>query len=145
MSILTQAMGLAAALLLTACAALPGKMLPGKMYTLSDGTESQFEIQRSNGSGGMTAHNPVTGESFTGRYTALFIGGTVSTVSESNWKRGNTTASVNTSPTTAEARGILRGNKGTVITVHLDIEPGLVPRGQGEGIDNNGTRYQFQF
>lgn len=133
-----------AAALLASCAGI--MTIPGKAYALSDGTELAFTIQRSAGTGGMEAMNPKTGERFTGQYTATEIGGGSSIVQLTNWRTGSmTTGRVNTSSDSAIARGILRGDKGTVIDVHLDIEPGLMPRGHGEGVDNKGNRYQFQF
>ena len=92
------------------------------MYSLKDGTELTFEIQRSYGTGDMSAQNPKTGEKFTGQYTATRVAGNY-----------------------ADAHGILRGNKGTVVNVTLEIQAGLMPKGHGEGVDNNGNRYQFQF
>jgi hypothetical protein len=123
-----------------------GVMLPGKMYSTSDGTESRFEIQTSHGSGDMTAFSPKTGERFTGQYTGTYTGGGSALVSTFNFQTGATsTGTVYMPPSGANARGILRGDKGTVIEVYLDIQTGLRPRGHGEGIDNKGNRYQIQF
>lgn len=125
--------------------ALAACALPGKMYSLNDGTESAFEIQRSSGTGGMTAHNPKTGERFTGQYTATAIGGGTSRIDIDLGGTKSGTGTVYTPPSYANARGILRGDKGTVISVYLDIRPGLRPTGHGEGVENIGNRYQFQF
>lgn len=64
--------------LIASCATMPnpvGQMLPGKMYSLQDGTELNFEIQTSYGTGAMTAYNPVTRENFSGQYTGIYTGG----------------------------------------------------------------------
>lgn len=130
-----------AALLLAGC----GISLPGKLYSLQDGTELKFEIETSFGTGAMRAENPKTGEKFEGQYTGTTSGGGVINAHS----RLNTGQTVNTQvfvpPSSANARGILRGDKGTVIEIYLDIRPGPRPKGHGEGIDNNGVRYQVQF
>ena len=135
--------------LMAGCATMPdpvGQMLPGKMYSLQDGTELNFEIQTSYGTGAMTAYNPVTGEKFSGQYTGIYTGGGASQSNVTNsW--GFSTGSVTTqsAPTGAIAKGILRGDRGTIINVSLNIQPGARPTGFGEGTDNKGVRYQIQF
>lgn len=140
-------------MILAGCA---GKFLPGKIYSLQDGTELEFSIETSYGTGRMTARNPVTGEVFEGQYTATLEGGSttqtqISTfqpskaVSKSNMPGQGYTAVSTTAPNSATARGILRGNAGTVIEMVLEIEPGFRPRGHGVGRDNRGQRYQVQF
>jgi hypothetical protein len=124
-------------------------MLPGKIYSLKDGTALSFTIEMAVNSGDMTAYNPLTNENFTGRYTGIFTGGGVSqSTATNNW--GNTSGKVTTvsGPTGAKVKGILRGDKGTVIDLNMDVQPGTVrnpPTGIGEGIDNNGLHYQVQF
>ena len=124
-------------------------MLPGKIYSLTDGTEMSFSIEMAVNSGEMTAYNPKTSETFTGQYTGIFTGGTVSQSSTTNaW--GSTSGKVTTvsSPTGAKVKGILKGDKGTIMDVTMDVQPGTVqnpPKGIGEGIDNHGLHYQIQF
>ena len=123
-----------------------GTMLPGKMFSLNDGAQFEFEIQTSYGTGIMTAFNPANGEKFSGQYTGIYKGGgTEQGVYTNSW--GFTTGSVTTksAPTGAVAKGVLVGDKGTVINVNMDIQPGARPTGFGEGVDNKGARYQIQF
>ena len=145
------------ALTLTACSA---KLL-GKLYSLDDGTAMDFQIERSNGTGGMFAQNSKTGESFTGQYTGTYKGGGTATTTEDGSYAGSTNRANGTlyqqsgkfksnrttfiAPTDATARGVLIGDKGTVIELYMEIRPGIVPKGHGEGVDNHDKRYQVQF
>jgi len=131
-----------AALALAAC----GTAIRGKIYDLDDATILGFEIERSYGTGEMRATNPKTGEKFQGQYTGTYNGGGMSTSQVTNWQTGQS-ATVNTfhRPTSANAGGVLIGDKGTVIEIFLTIRPGLVPKGHGTGQDNKGRRYQVQF
>ena len=128
--------------LISSCA---GGMLPGRMYSLDDGNELTFEIEKSRGTGSMTAYNTATGERFGGQYTGRYTGGGSSFGTVSGQGGNIATVQSFTPPTGATARGILRGNQGTVIDVYLDITPGFRPTGFGEGLDNKGRRYQIQF
>lgn len=148
----------ATVLLLTACAT----KLPGKLYSLSDGVVMEFQIERSHGTGGMYAQNHKTGENFSGQYTGTYKGGGIATTIGSGRYTGSTTShstgnmyrhsgnisSTSTTfapPSDATARGVLMGDKDTVIELYMEIRPGIVPKGHGEGIDNKGNRYQVQF
>lgn len=144
------------ALLLTSCAVAPQQtagpwMIPGRMYCLKDGTEFQLSIERSSGQGRMTAVNLRTGEQFTGTYSAIITeGGAVEqSTAENFWGKVGPTVTKTTAATKAAGRGILRGDKGTVINLTLDIKPSysraVNPSGFGEGEDNNGLKYQIQF
>lgn len=126
-------------ILLSGCV---GRMLPGAMYDLKDGTQLDFSIQTSRGTGKMTAYNPQTGESFNGLYSGSFRGGGVAMASVGT-TGGNVLAF--SPPTGANASGILRGSQGTVIAIYLDINPGFRPTGHGTGQDNQGNRYQVHF
>ena len=119
--------------------------LNGSMFSMKDGAELSFQIERSSGTGGMWATNLKTGEMFKGQYTGRYNdgGSSFATVRGSTGATG--TVTVFTPPTSANARGFLRGDKGTVIDIYLDITPGIVPRGTGEGMDNSGIRYRVQF
>lgn len=46
------------------------RMLPGKIYSLTDGTEMSFSIEMATNSGEMSAYNPKTSETFTGNTLA---------------------------------------------------------------------------
>ena len=130
------------ALTVSSCA---GGMLPGQMYSLDDGSELNFKIEKSRGTGSMTAYNTVTGERFNGQYTGKYTGGERSFGTVSGQGDNISTIQSFTPPSGATARGILRGDQGTVIEVYLDITPGFRPTGFGEGLDNKGRRYQLQF
>ncbi|RRQ20408.1 hypothetical protein D5687_09515 [Guyparkeria sp. SCN-R1] len=147
-----------AALFITGC----GTMIKGDLLAVQSGTVMDFQIERSHGTGDMTAYNPETGEAFEGRYTGSYQGGGVavtnSTGSFSGSSRdtssgtmyrhsGNVSGSSTTfvPPSNATARGFLRGDQGTVITLYMDIRPGIMPKGHGEGVDQDGNRYQVQF
>jgi hypothetical protein len=126
-------------------------MIPGRIYCLKDGTEFQFAIERSSGQGMMTALNTVTGERFTGTYSAMVTegGGVEQSTIANNWGTTTGTVSKTTLATKAIGRGVLRGDKGTVISFAVDIKPSyhpaINPSGFGEGTDNNGLKYQIQF
>jgi hypothetical protein len=143
------------ALLLGGCAAAPRAtgpiMIPGRIYCLKDGTALEFAVERSNGQGMMTAFNPVTGERFTGTYSAMITegGATEQSVATNFWGQVGPTVTKTSAATRAAGRGVLRGDKGTVIAISVEIKPSYVPHinpsGFGDGIDNNGVKYQVQF
>jgi len=125
-------------------------MIPGNMFKLDDGTEFVFAIERSSGIGIMTARNLKTGETFTGKYTAMLVDGGVSTGAYQNaWGFNAGTVTTRKAATRGVGKGILRGDKGTVISISLDIKPSwdyrVNPSGFGEGTDNKGVKYQVQF
>jgi hypothetical protein len=141
------------AFILAGCA---GGMIPGKLYSLGDAITLEFQIEKSRGTGIMTATNPATGEKFTGQYTGTYKGGgTTHTqvdtfdptkrMTNDNMPGQGYTATSHTAPTEATARGVLMGDKGTVIELSFEIQPGFKPHGHGEGQDNKGKRYQVQF
>lgn len=121
---------------LVSCASRP---LTGRMYELRDGTQLEFVIYTSTGNGKMTAKHPKTGEVFEGEYS----GNVDNNVTVGN-VGGKTFVAV-TPPSTANAGGILRGNKGTVIQIWLEIKPGYTPTGHGDGVDQQGNKYQIHF
>lgn len=157
MLMLRKAIFFVLALTLTSCSA---KLL-GKLYSLDDGVAMDFQIERSNGTGGMYAQNLKTGESFTGQYTGTYKGGGIASSIEDGSYAGSTYRANGTlyqhsgefksnrttfiAPTDATARGVLIGDKGTVIELYMEIRPGIVPKGHGEGVDNRDKRYQVQF
>jgi len=117
-----------------------GRMLPGKMYSMQDGTELEFRIETSRGSGGLEAVNRETGEHFTGHYAASYVGG-----GSAVGLLGDVPMVMVAVPTGANAQGILRGDRGTVIGIYLTIKPGDTPTGHGTGKDNRGQHYQVYF
>ena len=126
-------------------------MIPGRIYSLNDGTALEFAIERTNGQGIMTAFNPVTGEHFTGTYSAFVIegGATEQSTAQNFWGQVGPTVTKTTAATRAAGRGVLRGDKGTVISITMDIKPSyhpqINPSGYGDAVDNNGLKYQVQF
>lgn len=101
-----------------------GKMIPGNLYLLKDGTLLSCSIEYSAGQGRMEASNPKTGEHFTGMYTGVFTGEKY-----------------------ADCKGVLIGDKGTVIFLNMQVNIGNafnMPYGYGDGIDNNDNKYQYQ-
>lgn len=144
------------ALVLTGC----GTPLTGKLYSLKDATTLAFEIETSMGTGDMRATNPKTGEKFAGQYTGIRKSTTVLMPTQTasnqppspgeafvrgmNGQLGTGNAAV-IAPSYATARGVLVGDKGTMIELFMEIQPGLRPKGHGEGTDNKGGRYQVQF
>ena len=109
----------------------------------------------------MFAQNLKTGENFTGQYTGTYKGGGVARTSEDGSYNGSTNRANKTlyqhsgrfksnrttciAPTDATARGVLIDDRGTVIDLCMEIRPGIVPKGHGEGVDNNDKRYKVQF
>lgn len=144
------------AMLLTACAVTESTstgpvMIPGRIFSLQDGTALEFAIERSSGQGTMTAFNPVTGERFNGVYTAMITQGGVieQSVASNFWGQVGPTVTTQTLATRAAGRGVLRGDKGTVISITMEIKPSydarVNPSGFGDGVDNHGVKYQVQF
>ena len=133
-------------ILLLSCATVKTvRMLPGKMYSLKDGTEMTFAAQLSSGTGILTAYNPVTGENFTGQYTGIYTDGGVTQTEHTNSLGFSTgTYTTQTAANHAKIKGILKGDKGTIITIEMDIQTGDNPKGIGEGTDNYGVHYQIQ-
>lgn len=143
------------AVFVSACAVAPPRpagptMIPGKIFNLTDGTIFDFSIERSSGIGIMTARNLSTGEEFTGDYSAMLVDGGVSTGTYRNaWGTETGSVTTQTPGTRGVGKGVLRGNRGTIISISMDIKPSYVahinPSGFGEGTDNNGVKYQVQF
>jgi len=133
-------------ILLLGCATVKTvRMLPGKMYSLKDGTEMTFAAQFSYGTGILTAYNPVTSENFTGQYTGIYTDGGVTQTEHTNSLGFSTgTYTTQTAANHAKIKGILKGDKGTIITIEMDIQTGDNPKGIGEGTDNYGVHYQIQ-
>ncbi|MBN1183662.1 MAG: hypothetical protein JXB49_15330 [Bacteroidales bacterium] len=99
-------------------------MIPGKLYSLTDGSVITCNLEVSTGQGKIEATNPKTGEVFKGNYTVIFV-----------------------SDLMGRGRGMMKGDKGTVIFLTIEFSKGTVwnlPVGYGDGEDNNGLKYQYQ-
>lgn len=127
------------AVVLSGCIAM-GTMLPGRIYAEPNGQVLQFSIEKSRGQGKMTAYNPQTDERFTGEYSAMYVGGS-STVG----MVGGKNVVLHQGPTGANGKGVLVGDKGTMIRLFLEIESGNRPTGHGTGTDQEGKRYEIFF
>ena len=118
-------------------------MLPGTMDGLDNSEKFSFEIEKSFGTGKMTAKNLDTGEEFTGSYTARYSD--LSTAQKQFLASGITSFTSFIRPNHATGQGILLGNKGTKILIYLSITPGIRPTGTGTGVDADGNTYWVQF
>jgi hypothetical protein len=134
-------------LFLAGCAEDPyraGSFIPGRIVSLSDGKILPMQIELSYGTGRMTAVNPETGEAFDGTYTA--INETKSSeVSRPTFFGDQETASETTTSDIAQGSAVLVGNKGTVLSIKMQIKAGSPPIGFGEATDNAGKKYHVQF
>ena len=135
-------------LLLSGCETVPrGKqMFPGTLISLKDGNEIHFakEVQYVSGVAEMTANNPRTGETFTGRCSLMGTNGSQTSGTVVN---GLDISYVKTTTATTKyvLRGVVKGNKGTVIEICIQIDEGPPLIGTGEAKDNKGGRYQVQY
>ncbi|WP_148360522.1 hypothetical protein [Acidisphaera rubrifaciens] len=141
-----------------ACAGAFPKMLPGQIYS-KNGTMLQFQIERAYRTGSMQAFNAATGEQFKGQYVGIirqqtavsFGSGSANTNYFSLNRGGSANTSVfgnqitNVSSNIAEAKGFLRGDRGTILNCQMTIETGLMPHGLGVCTDNHNADYQLQF
>jgi hypothetical protein len=143
------------ALLLSACASLPpfGKhrypMLPGTLEPVKEATRIDFELSYDAGmtGGNIRAINPTTRERFTGMYTSARG---ASSPAEGTAEAAGIAAGKGRAHgrEPAKAKGLLRGNRGTIVEMTLDLEiggerePYRNVRGSGEAKDNRGGRYR---
>jgi hypothetical protein len=133
-------------------------MFQGQMISMKDGTELRFEI------GGphwwenevlVRAKNHINGESFSGRFILLGNGNASTSIITNAW--GLKAGEVQTSSDGKNkiAKGIIKGDKGTIINLTLETRrvdekrPGggnpWYYHGFGEGTDNHDNRYTIQF
>jgi hypothetical protein len=133
----------AVALVLSGCA---GGMIPGKIYS-DNGKVLDFEIEKSYGTGGVTARDNTTGEQFAGEYVG--IRETISANSSSVAMSGNRVAtgfgSGSVSSNMANATAFLTGDKGNSLNCQMTIQAGISPHGIGDCFDKNGFKYHVQF
>jgi hypothetical protein len=102
------------------------------------------QVEITYGSGRMTATNPVTGEVFDGRYTAIQENKVIQHVDNSFWGNGDTSQAVETSDI-AHGSAVLVGNKGTVLNIKMEVKAGHPPIAYGDAEDNAGKKYNVQF
>jgi len=121
-------------------------MLPGQIYSES-GDILEFFIEKAPRSGGVTAYNPKTNESFNGRYVGILQEITSSSVGFASTGRssafvlGDSSLSSNIGNTTA----YLKGDKGTMLTCKMQIEVGFSPHGIGTCEDQKLKPFRLQF
>lgn len=108
-----------AAALLAACSM--GVMLPGAIIS-EQGNVLEFKIEVARRSGAVSAHDPKTGERFSGNYVAIVMGSNI-----------------------ANTNAYLTGDKGTTLNCQMKIEGGFSPHGIGGCTDQRGGRYRLQF
>ena len=97
----------------------PGGMIPGNLFS-QNGQILDFAIEKTYGSGRVTAFNSKTNETFEGKYSAI---GT----------------------STARATAFLKGDKGSIIYCQMEIQAGLNPHGLGKCQDQKEIVYRVQF
>ena len=139
-----------------------GEMLPGEIVSLSDGTILPMEIEiirASDVNGKIIAHNPITGENFHGKYSAILEKnvefGFMSSTATANSRGGGSATGYGSghgtetsSSNVADAIAVLIGDKGTVLNIKMRIQAGMLKsqiHGYGEAEDNKGNRYQVRF
>jgi hypothetical protein len=141
------------ALAVTGCAVGPyysytgGEMIPGRLISLEDGHLIAIQIELSTGAGKIIATDQKTGEIFSGNYTAVSEDKYIQYTRETFWGTERTQQAIEAS-SSVPATAILVGDKGTVINISMRIRPGgrnTLPIGYGEGLDNKGNKYNFQF
>jgi hypothetical protein len=126
----------------TAC----GTMIPGSIYS-TEGKVMPFEIEKSYGSGAVKAVDPDTGEQFTGTYVGIKEA-VVATSSATVTGSASVVSGFGTTAITANmanANAYLKGDKGTMLTCVLQIQPGISPHGLGGCDDNHNRKYKLQF
>jgi hypothetical protein len=131
-----------AALLLAGC----GGMIPGKLYSDS-GKVLDFEIEKSYGTGHVTARDNTTGEQFAGEYVAIreTISASGSSVAISGNRMATGFGSGTVSSNMANATAFLTGDRGNSLNCQMTIQAGLSPHGIGDCFDKNGIKYHVQF
>jgi hypothetical protein len=121
-------------------------MLPGALYSQS-GKVLDFAIQKTYGSGAVSAFDSDRQERFSGSYVAV-LGSTTTNaravvMNGSGFAVGHATESSGTNM--ADATAYLRGDKGTMLTCTMRIQAGVYPHGIGDCTDNHRMSYRLQF
>jgi hypothetical protein len=133
----------AMALVLAGCA---GGMIPGKIYSDS-GKVLDFEIEKSSGTGRVTARDNITGEQFAGEYVGIreTISASSSGVATAGTRMATGFGSSSVSSNMANATAFLTGDKGSSLNCQMTIQAGFSPHGIGDCSDKNGAKYHVQF
>lgn len=124
----------AAALLASGCGPVTST---GRLVSLDDGVLTTLQMKFSDWGGTMSGIHPVTGEAFTGEYTATVdrtVGGVAGAGAWAESLKG-------------KGAGVLVGDKGSVLDCQLDINARYfsAPTGVGICTDQRGRRYRLQF
>jgi len=123
-----------------------GEMLPGNLFSQS-GKVLDFAIQKTYGSGAVSAFDSDRQERFSGSNVAVLASTTTSAravvTNGSGFAVGNATESSGSNM--ADATAYLRGDKGTMLTCTMRIQAGVYPHGIGDCTDNRRTTYRLQF
>ncbi len=106
-----------------------------------------FAIEKTTGSGLVTASDPATQEEFSGNYVAVME--TISSSANAFATNGYSSAigfgSGSVGSNIADANAYLRGDQGTMLTCTMKIQAGINPHGLGSCSDNSGRSYRLQF
>lgn len=145
-------LAVAFSLSLLGCVSVPepypvGSMMPGKIFSLSDGRTIQTMIEISPAShpaGRMTALDPKSSEAFDGSYTCVLGSTVVERQQYDGWGGSQTVQSVETS-NVAPCTAVLVGNKGLVLNIQMTVRAGNPPVGTGTADDNRGRKYTLMF
>jgi hypothetical protein len=125
--------------------------LPGRLASVADGTVLPMRIEKvwvfgQSGNGGISATHPKTGETFSGRYSAIRESSTSGSAAIVNLRGQQVgTARYTARGRNASAIATLTGDQGTIIQVQMQIVSGWSPHGVGTGTDNKGNYYQLDF
>jgi len=106
-----------------------------------------FSIEKTTGSGAVTAYDPATQEQFYGSYVG--IRETINSNADAFVTNGRSSVagvgSGSVGSNIADANAYLRGGKGTMLTCTMKIQAGASPHGLGSCVDNSGQKYRLQF
>jgi hypothetical protein len=108
-------------------------MIPGKIYSDS-GKTLDFEIEKSYGTGRVTARDNITGEQFAGEYVGIreTTSATSSSIGISGNRVANGFGSASVSSNFGNATAFLTGDKGNSLNCQMTIQTGLSPHGIGD-------------
>jgi hypothetical protein len=133
-------------------------MYQGQMFAMKSGAELRFEIGGTYTWGSevlVRARNTLSGENFSGRLLLLEKGGASTSVITNGWGLKAGEIQTSSDENAKVAKGIIKGDKGTIISLILDTQmihkkrPGggapFFYQGIGEGVDNSDNRYRVQF
>jgi hypothetical protein len=121
-------------------------LIPGKIYSDS-GKVLDFEIERSRGTGRVTARDNITGEQFAGEYVGIreTVSASGSSFAISGNRVANSFGSGSVRSNLANATAFLTGDKGNSLNCQMTIQAGVSPHGIGDCSDKSGVKYHVQF